>query len=204
MKALIDKGWIKATNFKNSNNKLAYSYLLTPSGIDAKARITARFLKRKIGEYEALKAEIEQLTAEVEKGGSISEHKPQLRDHGAERPSHEERSAGYLWEAAAPRGDDRRGPEGRDRPVNGRSRAGWVGFGPQAPSRDRGAECPSRKKSKSTGLLWEARSAGRWAHGSVTDSTSAPFPGSAQGPSLHTGAGLFGDHNYRAPSAPLL
>jgi hypothetical protein len=40
--------------------------LLTPSGIEARARITARFLKRKIGEYEALKAEIEQLTAEVE------------------------------------------------------------------------------------------------------------------------------------------
>ena len=64
-------------NFKNSKNKLAYSYLLTPSGIDAKARITARFLKRKIGEYEALKAEIAQLTAEVEQGGSVSEHKHQ-------------------------------------------------------------------------------------------------------------------------------
>jgi len=66
IRALLEKGWIKAKNFKNSKNKLAYSYLLTPSGIEARARITARFLKRKIGEYEALKAEIEQLTAEVE------------------------------------------------------------------------------------------------------------------------------------------
>ncbi len=77
VRALLERGWIKARNFKNSKNKLAYSYLLTPSGIDAKARITARFLKRKIGEYEALKAEIAQLTAEVEQGGSVSEHKHQ-------------------------------------------------------------------------------------------------------------------------------
>jgi len=56
---------VKANNFKNSNNKLAYAYLLTPSGLDAKARITARFLNRKVAEYEALKAEIEQLEREV-------------------------------------------------------------------------------------------------------------------------------------------
>jgi len=65
VKALLDKGWVKAQNFKNSKNKLAYAYVLTPSGIDAKARITARFLKRKMAEYEALKAEIAQLQAEV-------------------------------------------------------------------------------------------------------------------------------------------
>lgn len=65
VKALLEQGWIKATRFKNSNNKLAYAYLLTPSGIDAKARITARFLKQKIAEYDALKVEIEQLSAEV-------------------------------------------------------------------------------------------------------------------------------------------
>jgi EPS-associated MarR family transcriptional regulator len=65
VKALLDKGWVKAQNFKNSKNKLAYAYVLTPSGIDAKARITARFLKRKMAEYEALKAEIARLKAEV-------------------------------------------------------------------------------------------------------------------------------------------
>jgi EPS-associated MarR family transcriptional regulator len=66
VRALLDQGWIKATNFKNSNNKLAYAYLLTPQGIEAKARITARFLQRKRAEYDALKAEIEQLAAEVQ------------------------------------------------------------------------------------------------------------------------------------------
>ncbi len=65
VKALLDQGWIKVTNFKNSKNKLAYAYLLTPSGIDAKTRITTRFLKRKIAEYEALKQEIARLQAEV-------------------------------------------------------------------------------------------------------------------------------------------
>jgi len=65
VKALLDKGWVKARNFKNSKQKLAYSYILTPSGIEAKAGITARFLQRKKAEYEALKAEIEQLTEEV-------------------------------------------------------------------------------------------------------------------------------------------
>jgi len=59
LKALIDKGWLKANNFKNSNNKLAYAYVLTPTGIEEKANITARFLKRKLWEFEALKEEIE-------------------------------------------------------------------------------------------------------------------------------------------------
>ena len=65
VKALLDQGWIKVTNFTNSSNKRAYAYLLTASGIDAKARITARFLKRKIDDYEALKQEIACLKAEV-------------------------------------------------------------------------------------------------------------------------------------------
>ena len=63
--ALIDRGWVKANNFRNSRNKLAYAYLLTPSGIDAKARIAVRFLKRKMDEYEALEQDIAQLRAEV-------------------------------------------------------------------------------------------------------------------------------------------
>ena len=65
VRALIDHGWVKVQNFRRSDNKLAYAYLLTPQGIDAKARITARFLQRKRAEYEALKAEIAQLDAEV-------------------------------------------------------------------------------------------------------------------------------------------
>ena len=65
LKALIDKGWVKANNFKNSNNKLAYIYVLTPKGLEQKAIITKKFLQRKIQEYEALKQEIEQLKNEI-------------------------------------------------------------------------------------------------------------------------------------------
>ncbi len=65
LKALMDKGWLKARNFKNSNNKIAYAYVLTPRGLREKAKITARFLKRKVSEYETLKSEIEQLQQEV-------------------------------------------------------------------------------------------------------------------------------------------
>jgi EPS-associated MarR family transcriptional regulator len=67
LRALVDKGWIKAANFKNSSNKTAYMYLLTPRGIDAKTRVTARFLQRKVREYEALRTEIEQLRIEAER-----------------------------------------------------------------------------------------------------------------------------------------
>jgi EPS-associated MarR family transcriptional regulator len=65
VRAVIDQGWVKVRNFRNSNNKLAYAYLLTPPGIEAKARIAARFLQRKRAEHDALKTEIEQLAAEV-------------------------------------------------------------------------------------------------------------------------------------------
>jgi EPS-associated MarR family transcriptional regulator len=69
LKALIDKGWVKANNFKNSNNKMAYVYKLTPNGIDEKARITISFLKRKMQEYQELKDEIETLKNEVTLNG---------------------------------------------------------------------------------------------------------------------------------------
>jgi EPS-associated MarR family transcriptional regulator len=72
VKALLRKGWIKVSNFKNSDNKIAYAYLLTPQGIEAKARMTASFLKRKEAEYVALKAEIDSLRAEVAVGDDPS------------------------------------------------------------------------------------------------------------------------------------
>ena len=61
LKALIERGLLKATNFRNSSNKLAYMYLLTPKGIEEKSVITARFLKIKMQEYAVLEAEIEEL-----------------------------------------------------------------------------------------------------------------------------------------------
>ena len=65
MKALIGKGFIKARNFKNSNRKSAYLYMLTPKGMEEKARISVAFLRRKMSEYEQLKQEIAQLEQEV-------------------------------------------------------------------------------------------------------------------------------------------
>ncbi len=68
LRALIEKGWVKATNFRRSTSKVAYAYLLTPHGIEEKTRATAHFLMRKIAEHDALKKEIEQLRGEVKKG----------------------------------------------------------------------------------------------------------------------------------------
>jgi EPS-associated MarR family transcriptional regulator len=67
LRALVRKGWIKATNFKNSHNKAAYMYLLTPRGLERKASLTLRFLRTKVREYEALRTEIEQMRRETEK-----------------------------------------------------------------------------------------------------------------------------------------
>ena len=68
LKSLIDVGWVKLDNFRRSDNKLGYAYLLTAKGISEKASITVRFLARKQLEYEALRDEIEQLKAEVSEG----------------------------------------------------------------------------------------------------------------------------------------
>jgi len=65
LKALVEKGWVKLENFQSNPNKLGYLYLLTPAGVVAKTRLTARFLQRKLNEYEALKTEIEMLRAEM-------------------------------------------------------------------------------------------------------------------------------------------
>lgn len=65
LKALIDVGLIKANNFRNSKSKLAYMYLLTPNGVEEKSKITIRFLKAKMQEYQLLKAEINLLMLET-------------------------------------------------------------------------------------------------------------------------------------------
>lgn len=65
LKALVDVGLIKVANFRNSKSKLAYMYLLTPKGIEEKAKVTVRFLKNKMQEYERLKREIELLNKEL-------------------------------------------------------------------------------------------------------------------------------------------
>ncbi|MGK7659751.1 MULTISPECIES: MarR family EPS-associated transcriptional regulator [unclassified Marinovum] len=65
LKALVEKGQVKVQNFRASDNKLRYAYVMTPQGLSAKAALTARFLKRRVAEYEALKAEIEALESQV-------------------------------------------------------------------------------------------------------------------------------------------
>lgn len=65
LNALVGKGWVKANSFRKNPHKSGYLYLLTPSGIDEKARVTLRFLKRKMVEYEQIKQEIEQLERET-------------------------------------------------------------------------------------------------------------------------------------------
>ena len=62
LNSLIQKGFVKINNFKNSNHKLQYSYLLTPKGIEEKTKLTIEFLKVKTEEYEELKKEVEKLT----------------------------------------------------------------------------------------------------------------------------------------------
>lgn len=66
VKSLIDVGFIKLANFRRSDNKLGYAYLLTPKGLAEKAAITASFLVRKQREYRALEREIEALKSEVD------------------------------------------------------------------------------------------------------------------------------------------
>jgi EPS-associated MarR family transcriptional regulator len=66
LNALLDKGLVKAKRFKNSKNKRAYMYILTPQGITQKMDLTYHFLKRKIEEYDTLKNEIEELQKEVD------------------------------------------------------------------------------------------------------------------------------------------
>jgi EPS-associated MarR family transcriptional regulator len=66
LRALVSRGWVKAQNFRRSDNKKAYLYKLTPSGIAEKTRLAYHFLQSKRVEHERLMQEIEQLRAEVE------------------------------------------------------------------------------------------------------------------------------------------
>jgi EPS-associated MarR family transcriptional regulator len=65
VQALVRKGWIKAANFTNSQNKAAYMYLLTPGGVEQKAILAVQFLQVKMAEYEALRVEIKRMRREA-------------------------------------------------------------------------------------------------------------------------------------------
>lgn len=81
LNALVEKGCLKVNNFRNSDNKIAYAYLLTPHGVEERARITIHFLRYKMQEYERLRAEINELKREAEQNGflaSDTEQRPVL------------------------------------------------------------------------------------------------------------------------------
>jgi EPS-associated MarR family transcriptional regulator len=65
LKALVERGFVKAGNFRKSGNKVAYLYVLTPQGVAEKASLATAFLGQKLEEYEVLKQEIESLKGEV-------------------------------------------------------------------------------------------------------------------------------------------
>ena len=65
MKKLIEKGWVKLSNFNKNEDKVSYIYLLTPKGIEKKAKLTIEFLKTKIKEYQILQEEIEMLRQDI-------------------------------------------------------------------------------------------------------------------------------------------
>ena len=72
LKALVERGFVKAGNFRKSGNKVAYLYVLTPQGVAEKASLATAFLSRKLEEYEMLRQEIEALKGEVGSGESGS------------------------------------------------------------------------------------------------------------------------------------
>jgi EPS-associated MarR family transcriptional regulator len=65
LKALIEKGLVKAGNFKTAPDKAKYLYLLTPKGIEERFSLTHSFLLRKMQEHEELTEEIERLRKET-------------------------------------------------------------------------------------------------------------------------------------------
>lgn len=67
LNALVAKGCLKVNNFRNSDNKIAYAYLLTPHGVEHRARLTVEFLQIKMQEYEKLRADIKELKREAKK-----------------------------------------------------------------------------------------------------------------------------------------
>jgi CDP-4-dehydro-6-deoxyglucose reductase len=78
LRAVIDRGWVKVNNFRRADNKLAYAYLLTPSGARAKMRLAHTFLAAKEREFETLQREIEILRHAVDASGN--DHRPQEHD----------------------------------------------------------------------------------------------------------------------------
>lgn len=75
LRALLERGFVKVSNFRQSNNKLAYAYVLTPSGFTEKIRLTRRFIHRKEHEFEKLRQAITELKDELNAGSVATDRK---------------------------------------------------------------------------------------------------------------------------------
>lgn len=80
LRALVEKGLVKANNFRRNDNKLAYAYLLTPVGVREKLRMTRDYLRRKELEYETIVAEIDALRSEL--GADLQDEGHPVPDQG--------------------------------------------------------------------------------------------------------------------------
>ena len=79
LRALIARGWVKVNNFRSSDNKRAYAYVLTASGFQAKFAAATRFLQQRQDEYQRLEREIEELRGEIARGEPAQQ--PRLGGH---------------------------------------------------------------------------------------------------------------------------
>ena len=68
LRALVERGWVKMQNFRASDTKLGYAYVLTPSGARQKLKLTRSFLARKEREYLELRTQISVLRKELQRG----------------------------------------------------------------------------------------------------------------------------------------
>jgi len=80
LKALVEKGVIKAKNFYHNSNKISYSYCLTTKGVQEKTTVTYRFLKQKMQEYEVLKNEIENIKADASILNAAKQHNDSVKN----------------------------------------------------------------------------------------------------------------------------
>ncbi len=80
LKALVEKGVIKAKNFYHHDNKFSYSYFLTPKGVREKTTVTYRFLMQKMQEYEVLKHEIENIRADMTILNAAKQHNDSVKN----------------------------------------------------------------------------------------------------------------------------
>jgi len=78
LSVLAEKGIIKIKRLKNAHQKIPYVYHLTPRGLEQKAKITARFLKRKLSEYEEIKTQLKEIGEDLEQDTDTSSEKTRL------------------------------------------------------------------------------------------------------------------------------